>query len=166
MLTITIIIYGIVGVFIDRKVNKAQAKIEALQSALVALEKSSNERTKELQSKIDALTFIKVEELADHRTPASELTPKQKLRRLARAKQVVNVAFEIIKQFGNPTPLNEKTFKLMLTMIERAEKLAQAQLVAEVKKGGFERGGVVSPDNDGEAKIGWVIPKDFNWKEL
>ena len=70
------------------------------------------------------------------------------------------MAFEIIKQFGKPTPLNEKTLKLMLTMIERAEKLAQAQLVAEDNKGGFERGGVISQDNDGEAKMGWMVPKD------
>lgn len=150
MLTITIIIYGIVGVFIDRKANKAQDRIDALQSALVALEKNTNDKTKELQSKIDALTLLKVDELSDQLTPTTDLTPKQKLNRLARAKQVTNLAFEIVKEFGTPTPLHEKTQKLMLMLLERAEKLAQAQLVAEGGEVTFERGGVVSTSDRGE----------------
>lgn len=150
MLTITIIIYGIVGVFIDRKANKAQDRIDALQSALVALEKNTNDKTKELQSKIDALTLLKVDELSDQLTPTTDLTPKQKLNRLARAKQVTNLAFEIVKEFGTPTPLHEKTQKLMLMLLERAEKLAQAQLVADGEKVAFERGGVVSTSDRGE----------------
>ena len=150
MLTITIIIYGIVGVFIDRKANKAQDRIDALQSALVLLEKNTTDKNKELQSKIDALTLLKVDELSDQLTPTTDLTPKQKLNRLARAKQVTNLAFEIVKNYGTATPLHEKTQKLMLLLLERAEKLAQAQLVAEGGKVAFERGGVVSPSDRGE----------------
>lgn len=150
MLTITIIIYGIVGVFIDRKANKAQARIDALQSALVLLEKNTNEQINDLQSKIDAITALKIEDLTDALTAVSDLTPKQKLNRLARAKQVTNLAFEIVKEFGTLTPLHEKTQKLMLMLLERAEKLAQAQLVAEGGEVTFERGGVVSTSDRGE----------------
>lgn len=150
MLTITIIIYGIVGVFIDRKANKAQARIDALQSALVLLEKNTNEQINDLQSKIDAITALKIEDLTDALTAVSDLTPKQKLNRLARAKQVTNLAFEIVKEFGTLTPLHEKTQKLMLLLLERAEKLAQAQLVADGEKVAFERGGVVSTSDRGE----------------
>ena len=163
MLTITIIIYGIVGVFIDRKANKAQDRIDALQSALVLLEKNTNDKTKELQSKIDALTALKIEDLTDALTAASDLTPKQKLNRLARAKQATTLAFEIVKNYGTTTPLHEKTQKLMLLLLERAEKLAQAQLVAEGGKTVFERGGVVK---NGSESIGKVYITDSYLKEL
>lgn len=162
----SLIIYGIVGIFIDRKANKAQARIDALQSALVALEKNTNDKTKELQSKLDDLAALKIEDLTAALTAVSDLTPTQKLSRLARSKQVTNLAFEIVKNYGTATPLHEKTQKLMLLLLERAEKLAQAQLVAEGGKREFERGGVVSPDTNGETKMGWVVPKDFKWTEL
>lgn len=163
MLTITIIIYGIVGVFIDRKANKAKARIDALQSALVALEKNTNDKAKELQSKIDAFTELKIEDLTAALTAVSDLTPTQKLSRLARAKQVTNLAFEIVKEFGTLTPLHEKTQKLMLLLLERAEKLAQAQLVADGGNVAFERGGVVK---NGSESIGKVYVTDVYLKEL
>ena len=152
MLTITIIIYGIVGIFIDRKANKAKARIDALQSALVALEKNTNDKTKELQSKLDDLTALKVQELDDYFTPIDNLTSRQKLRRLGRAKEVIGLAFKVVDEYGKgrPTELTKNTHRLSLRLISEAQSLAQAQLVAEGGKVAFERGGVVSPSDRGE----------------
>ena len=132
------------------KIIDLKKQVDGLRAALFTLERNTNEKTKELQSKLDALTALKIEDLTDALTAVSDLTPKQKLSRLARAKQVTNLAFEIVKEFGALTPLHEKTQKLMLKLLERAEKLAQAQLVADGGKTVFERGGVVSPDTQGE----------------
>ena len=115
------------------KIIALQKQVDGFRAALFALERNTNDKTKELQSKLDDLTALKIEDLTDALTAVSDLTPKQKLTRLARSKQVTNLAFEIVKEFGTLTPLHEKTQKLMLLLLERAEKLAAVRQQAAEK---------------------------------
>lgn len=161
LIPISAIIFSLV--LISRKLIALQKQVDGFRASLFTLERNTNDKTKELQSKIDALTLLKVDELSDQLTPTTDLTPKQKLNRLARAKQVTNLAFEIVKNYGTATPLHEKTQKLMLLLLEHAEKLSQAQLVADGGKVAFERGGVVE---NGSESIGKVYVTDAYLKEL
>ena len=98
------------------------------------------------------MTALKVQELDDYFTPIDNLTSRQKLRRLGRAKEVIGLAFKVVDEYGKgrPTELTKNTHRLSLRLISEAQSLAQAQLVAEGGKVAFERGGVVSPSDRGE----------------
>ena len=145
------------------KIIDLKKQVDGFQAALFTLERNTNDKTKELQIKLDDLTALKIEDLTDALTAVSDLTPKQKLSRLARAKHVTTIAFEIVKNYGTATPLHEKTQKLMLLLLECAEKLAQAQLVAEGGKREFERVGVVSPSDRGEDGELLIFDKKNPW---